>query len=163
MNDKLTIILKDTFTLTQLKNRVRTVKTNLLKKFFGGADNLQPEVQDLNWLSSLPVSFYQQFTKDNVYKIFDDIEKVIQKLPVLTIYLTFEPDTNATYQLGTFARKTYSSSLLLDIKLDVNLIAGCALVWKGVYRDYSLRSKLEGKKAEILENFKKFLMVERPE
>lgn len=157
MNQILDIILKDTFTLTQLKSRVRTVKTNLLKNFFGGEHNLQPAVQELNWLSTLPPIFNAQFNKDNVYKIFEDIERKVQQLPTLTIYITFEPSIDAIYQIGTFARKTFGPSFLLDIKLDPNLIAGAALVWKGMYRDYSLRAKLEQKKGEILENFKKYM------
>lgn len=157
MNDTLAIILKDTFTLTQLKNRVRALKGNLLKNFFGGASNLQPTVTQLNWLSTLPPSFNAQFNKDNVYKIFNDIEKKVQQLPTLTLYITFEPPDDTIYQIGTFAKKNFGPSFLLDIKLDPNLIAGAALVWKGMYRDYSLRIKLEQKKNEILENFKKYI------
>ena len=41
--------------------------------------------------------------------------------------------------------------------VDPRLIAGAALVWKGVYRDYSLRAKLEQKRQELLEEFRKFL------
>ncbi len=155
MNDILTIILKDTFTLTQLKTRLKALKVYLIKEFFGG--DIEQSPSDLNWLSNLPQSLYQQFTKDNVYKTFEDIEEAVHTLPVLTVYLTFEPNENSLYQIGSFVRKLYATSLLLDIKLDLNLLAGCAFVWKGVFRDYSLRAKLEEKKPEIINNFKKFL------
>ena len=157
MNQILETVLKDTFTLTQLKNRMRILKANLLKNFFGGSSTLQSAAAELNWLSSLPPNFNAQFNKDNVYKIFEDLEQHIQKIPVLTIYLTFEPDDAAISQIGTFARKTYSSTFLLDTKLDPSLIAGCALVWAGRKKDYSLRVKIEEKKGEILENLQKFL------
>lgn len=157
MDDILNIILKDTFTLTQLKTRVRVLKSNLLKTFFGGETKLTLSPQDLSWLKSLPPSFYQQFTKDNVYKIFVDLENKIQNLKLLTIYLTFEPDDVVVKEIGIMVRKTFGSFLPLDIKYDPTLIAGCALVWKGVYRDYSLRAKIEERKGEILEGFKKFL------
>ena len=165
MNEILTTILKDTFSLTQFKTRVRLLKSNLLKAFFGSnaqnedkSEGLPAATQDLNWLKSLPENFYQKFNKDNVYNIFSSLEKLSANLPILTIYLTFEPDDITLNQIGTFTRQTFnSSSLLLGIKIDPNLIAGTALVWKGVYRDYSLRAKLEEKKAEISEEFKKFL------
>ncbi len=155
----LDIILKDTYSLSQLKHRLRILKSNLLKTFFGGeSQDLSLATQDLNWLKSLPESFYQKFTKDNIYQILSDLEKEIPNLPTLTVYLTFEPDDATLAQLGSVARKTFSSpSLVLDIKLDLNLIAGAALVWKGVYKDYSLRAKIESKKLEIFEGFKKFL------
>ena len=151
MND----ILKDTFTLSQLKSRIRALKGSFLKKFFGG--EIPNTALDLNWISSLPPSFNQQFTKDNVYRIFDELEAQISKLPILTIYLTFEPDEATTYQIGSFARKTFRNTLLLDIKLDPALLAGCALVWNGVYKDFSLRAKLQENRVKILDNFKKFL------
>ncbi len=160
MDDILTIVLQNTYSLSQLKTRLRVLKSNLLKTFFGGAQDLSGgtlSTTDLNWLQSLPPIFYQKFTKDNVYQIFTSLEKTILSLPVLTAYLTFEPDNISLSQLGAAARKNFFPNLLLDIKLDPNLIAGTALVWKGVYKDYSLKSKLEARKEEILQEFKKFL------
>lgn len=158
MNDILNTILKDTFSLSLLKHRLNILKTNLIKTFFGSnTEELSLSAEDLNWLKSLPLSFYQQFNKDNVYKIFSDLETEIVKLKVLTMHLTFEPDEATLGQIGIFARKTFDPILLLDIKLNPSLIAGTALVWKGTYRDYSLLAKIEEKKPEILEGFKKFL------
>lgn len=157
MNDILFTILKDTYTLTQLKHRLRILKSFLLDSFFAGikANTLPPP--DLNWLKSLPPSFYQQFNKDNVYKIFADLENNIKALQPLVVYLSFETDDSSTSQIGIFARKIFGSMLLLDTKFDPNLIAGVALSFKGIYRDYSLRAKIEERKAEILEEFKKYL------
>ncbi len=159
MDEVLNTILQNTYSLTSLKHRLRILKSNLLKTFFGGENqNLKLTAQDLNWLKSLPENFYQKFTKDNIYQILSDLEKRIHSLPSLTMYLTFEPDDVTLTQLGSVTRKTFNSpSLILDIKLDPNLIAGAALVWKGVYKDYSLRAKIEGRKLEIFEGFKKFL------
>ena len=79
MNDLMPVLLKDTYSLSQLKHRLRILKTNLLKSFFGGqAESIPPA--DLNWLKSLPSPFYTNFTKDNVYKIFS-----------LSIYPTTDP------------------------------------------------------------------------
>lgn len=158
MNDILTAILNDTFSITQYKTRVRLLKSNLLKTFFGGENETSfPSPQELNWLKSLPENFYQKFNKDNVYQILSDLDKEIAKLPILTILLTFEPDEVTFSSLGMFARKIFGPSLMLDIKLDPRLIAGAALIWNGVYRDYSLRAKIEEKKVEISQSFKKFL------
>ncbi len=166
MDEVLSIILKDTYSLSQLKHRLRVLKNNLLQTFFGethleGGPGLLPgelSPEDLNWLKSLSPQFYQNFTKDNVYQIFSDLDSSSLKLDTLTLYLSFEPDDITLSQIGSFARKTSNSpSLLLDIKLDPRLIAGTALSWKGVYRDYSLRAQLATKKQELWEEFKKFL------
>ena len=158
MNEILTILLKNTFTLTQLKHRVRLLKSYLEKTFFANQGQAEPLTPlDLNWLKSLPDSFYQGFNKDNIYEIFTGLENQINKLPLLTLYLSFEPDDAATEQIGVFAGKTFENHPLLDIKYDPNLIAGGALSWKGIYKDYSLRAKIDERKPELLENFKKFL------
>ncbi len=159
MDEILNTILKDTYSLSSLKHRLRVLKANLLQEFFAGTtENTPLMTSDLNWLKSLPAGFRQKFTKDNVYEIFSTLEKNITNLKILTMYLTFEPDETTLPQLGTAARTTFSlPSLLLDIKINPNLIAGTALSWKGRMRDYSLKAKLEEKRPEIAQEFKRFL------
>ncbi|MBI4039191.1 hypothetical protein HY384_04535 [Candidatus Daviesbacteria bacterium] len=157
MQDLLNSILKDTYSISELKHRLRILKNYLSESFFGGQKVELTGVEDTNWLKSLPAQFFQSINKDNIYNIFTNLEADVKKLTILTMYLTFEPDTTTISQIGTFARKNFGPSLLLDIKFDPNLIAGTALVWKGNYQDYSLRSKMAQKKEEILESFKKFL------
>ena len=156
MDQILPIILKDTYCLTQFKHRLNILKSYFLQTFFGGPKTILNQ-KDEDFLKSLPPLFFQQFNKDNVYNMFNDIENQIKKLPALTIYLTFAADDQTLSQIGSFVRKAYNPSLMLDVKLDPNLIAGAALVWKGIYRDYSLRTGIEQKKAEILQSFKKYL------
>lgn len=166
MDDTLSIILKDTYSLTQLRLRLRVLKTHLIASFFGAStplldsstsgEDIPP--QELNWLNSLPASLYKKFNKENVYEMFSSFDSQMAKLPILTMYLTFEPDDATLNQISAFARKTFGVPLLLlDIKLDPHLIAGASLSWKGILRDYSLRAKLTEKKEEILQGFKKFL------
>lgn len=157
-NEIFNIILKDTFSLAQFKHRLRLLKSNLLKNFFGTQDESLPlYAQDLSWLKSLPATFYEKFNKDNVYEILSNLEKQASNLPLLTMYLTFEPDEVVLSQIGSFCRNKFGPNLLLDIKLNPNLIAGTALAWKGILHDYSLRAKIEERKTEISQGFKKFL------
>lgn len=78
-------------------------------------------------------------------------------MPVLLIYIAFEADDQTIYQIGMNLKKSFTSITLFDIKVNPALIAGCALSFGGIYRDYSLKAKIEDKKSEILESFKKFL------
>lgn len=158
MNDILNTILKDTFTLTELHHRLRILKSYLLNSFFAGQKTSEIySAEDSTWLKSLPSPIYQKFTKDNIYEIFSELEEDSKKLPILTMYLSFEADDPVFAQIGTLVRKTFDSSVLLDGKFDPTLIAGCALSWKGIFRDFSLRAKIKAEEAEILESFKKFL------
>ncbi len=157
--DILNTILTNTYTQTQLKHRVRTLKSYLEKALFTTDRSLKDSSQsDLNWLNSLPGTFYKNFNKNNIYQLFTEVEREIEKLPTLIMYLAFEPNDEALSILGPMVRKTFENqSLLIDIKIDPALIAGCGLSFKGVYKDYSLRAKIEVKKEQIMENFKQFL------
>lgn len=159
MNDILNTILETTYSLTQLKHRVRLLKSYLEKAIFSAqAKEENANQADLNWLNSLPDNFFKNFNKDNIYQIFQILEPQIAKLPVLIIYLAFEADDQVLSQLGPMVRKTQQNPhLLIDVKVDPDILAGCALSWKGMYKDYSLRAKIEEKKSEIMENFKQFL------
>ena len=141
-----------------LKHRVRILKSYLINAIFSSKDTIPSlEQQDLEWLSSPGEDFYKQFNKDNLYTIFNQLEAQITSLKPLIIYLPFESDDNIALQIASFARTKFNNqNICLDVKYDPNLIAGCALVWNGVYKDYSLRSKIEEKKAEVLDSFKQF-------
>lgn len=155
MDNILNIILNNTYSLHQLKHRLSILKTYLQNTLFGATPS-QIQPADLLWLKSLPPSFFQNFNASNLSDTFIQLEKSIASLKTLTLYLTFEPDDEALSQIGQAIRKLFGQ-LLLDIKYDPSLIAGAALVWQGVYKDYSLRSKIEDKKGMILQSFKKFL------
>lgn len=163
--DILEIILKNTYSLSQLKRRIRALKEYLSVKIYSTKDVSQYlpagrqglDEQDAKWIKSLPEDFLSRFSSDNISTIFSDIEAEIQKLPILTIFISIEATEEVSEQIGTFIRNNFSTFKLIETKYDPSLIAGCALSQNGVYRDYSLRASVEEKKMEILGNFKKFL------
>ncbi len=158
MDNTLNTILQNTYTLSQLRHRMSALKTYLEQQFFGadGSKDFMPQI-DTSWINSLPPAFLQNFNKDNLASVFEELQRQITLLQTLTIYLTFNPDEQTIQQMGEFTRRTFSPLMMLDIKYNPNLIAGTALVWKGIYKDYSLRSKIEDRKGKILDSFKKFL------
>lgn len=129
------------------------LKSYLEQQIFSSPSPISPS----EWIKNLPENFLLQFNKDNLEAIFEEFQKSISTLETLTIYLTFDPDEQTLTNLGEHVRKTFGRIIMLDIKYDPNLIAGAALVWKGLYKDYSLRSKIEEKKAAILRSFQQFL------
>lgn len=156
--DHLANILKNTYTLSGLRRHVRILKDYLINKIF--TQNQQPadiSAEDGIWLNSLGGSFINQFNKDNIYPIFDEIDKSLDKMSALNIYLPFPQNDQIQAQIGQFIFKTFGKTILFDIKFDPNLIAGCALSWQGIYKDYSLRKRIEDNKAQIIGSFKKYL------
>ena len=157
MDDLLNFLLKDSYTLSQLKNKLRILRSALSVKFYEGSQLEKPALEDSSWLKSLPENFLQSFNKDNLSEIIEGLETQINKFDVLTVFRPFDTTDDGLTQLGIHARNTFGKVLLLDIKYNPLLIAGCAMSWKGIYKDYSLHSKIQERKQTIIENFKKFL------
>jgi len=157
MDNILNIILINTYTLSELRHRVSALKSFLEQHFFGGVKPTDLSDKDTAWINSLPSTFLQSFNKDNLSTVFESLQREITQLKTLTLYLTFDPDSQTDEQIGEYVKANFKERLILDIKYNPNLIAGAGLVWKGVYKDYSLKSKIDQRKMEILESFKKFL------
>lgn len=158
----LTTILNNTYTLSQLRRRVNILKTYLTLHFFGNSAEWEKQLnqfnpEEISWLQNLDETFLQNFNKDNIYPTFEEIEKSLAKANILNIYLPFETDNQIAATLGQYIRKLFGRVILFDIKLDPGLIAGCALSWQGIYKDYSLRKKIADNRIQLMESFKKFL------
>lgn len=149
-------ILEQSFSIHELRQRIRVLKSYLAKKFYG-SDNQSLDNEtagQINWLYSLGDQFYQQFNPMNFSQIFEQIESKIESLPTLIIYFAFELTPEQSQEVGNYLRKRYGPYFVFDSKHDPSLIAGCALVWKGVYKDYSLRAKIAENHDAILEVIK---------
>lgn len=155
--DYLQHILQDTYSTTSLRHRLRILKSYISNHIFANQSQQEVAAEDSAWLSSLSPIFYQKFTAQNVTEIFNSIDVELKKIKILIMYLPFDADDTVAKQIGQYARRAYNQLILLDIKFDPNLTAGCALTWNGIYKDYSLRSKVQERKGDILESFKKFL------
>lgn len=163
MQELLDQILLQTYTQTEALNRLRALKDLVLFELFG--PNYQKEVglpklpstQQTTWLSSLDPNLFKKFTKESVYKDFDEMEKTIKEIQPLVIFMPFEISNEGINKLGEHLRKVFGKNFLAEIKIDQALIAGTALVWNGIYKDYSVRQKIAENRLQILEMMKGYL------
>lgn len=154
----LNIILANTYTLISLKKRFRILKEYLEKEIFGGDIKLELSVEDQTWLNSLPRSLLTPPDQKTFSATMEQLGKLIGDIEPLVVYVAFDMPGDELASLTQYIRKMLNSPLyLLDVKKDPNLIAGAAFVYKGVYKDYSLKSKIEQNKEKILLEFKRSL------
>ena len=150
-------ILKTTYTLHDVKHRLRILKTYVEQKLFGSTEQTEAfSPEDTSWLQSLGEDTFSQFNKNNATQIFEDTQKEIEKIETIVIYLPFQADTATLNQLGVWLKQNFTSSFIFDIKLDPTLIGGCALVKGGIYKDYSLKTKFHEQQDQILTEFRKY-------
>jgi hypothetical protein len=93
--------------------------------------------------------FFRTFTKETFYKKIQGIAEAVRKLPVVTVYIPYEPVPAEIVRLGKWFREHIGKTTVLEIKTDATLLGGCAFVFKGTYRDYSLRYYMMKKREEI--------------
>lgn len=160
-------ILENTFTKADLERRLRLLKEYLVKSLFRAVkmgkvtpDLLNIKVgtsSDLTWLENLPDTFFDHFNRHNLHQILDEIDKLRQDLSTLVIQLPVEFTESELSNIGSRARSLFGKTLLIDTHIDPPLIAGCALAWSGVIKDYSIKGRIDEQKEAILESFKRSL------
>lgn len=148
-------ILSDTYTQTDALRRLRLIKYLALQKLFGSSKEKEEEIspEDSAWLSTQDKTL-ALLTRENVYEETEAVTDKILSINPLVVYLPFELLYQEVQKLGRRLRTTYGKNFLVEVKIDPNLIAGCALVWNGIYKDYSLRQKIQEQKEKILQVFR---------
>jgi len=157
--DNLSYILQTTYTLTDLKHRVRLLGNYFENKLFSDNQKFigEQSASDANWIKSLSEDFLNQFNKANLNQILQDLDDQLKKITPLIVYIPFTATQDQIQEIGSYARKLFNQNLVLEIKLDPSLIGGAALVLKGVYKDYSIKASVQAKREEILVGFRKYV------
>ena len=153
-------ILETTYTKRQLERRIKSLQFYISNRLFApGNAQIQESVgeQELYWIVSLGEEFYENFTKENMDKLLKEFTAEADKIEPMTIFVACSlPDADLE-ALGVKLRKKYGSDFLLDVKYDPDLIGGAAVVWKGVYQDYSVKKRIADNRDQILERIKEFV------
>lgn len=147
-------IITNTYTVSDLHRRVRLVREYLTATFFAKGALPAAREEDQNWLLSLA---FDGVTKNNLSDVLELLEKQANEIKPLIIFLAITPSQTEIEILGRRIRTDFGANLLIELRLDLMLIAGAALAYKGIYKDYSLRQKLKDNHDALLANFKKYL------
>lgn len=158
-------ILKDTFTLEDFKKRVMALKLVLEKKIFASSQyksgsEIENKALDnsMLWVQYFDKNILNEITGENFREIFEHIDHFISESTTLTIYFVFIPDENQIKEIGHWLRDSLGKpNVIFDYKIDPGLIGGCAIAYKGIYKDYSLKAKIRQEKTLLKEEFGKYL------
>lgn len=132
------------------------LKSYLSQRFFH-APTISLSESDLAWVNSLGEDFLKTFSPTNLDVTLEKLSQDIKILPHLTIFVPFDmPDTEVN-KIGIWLRTNTKQKFVFETKIDPDLIGGCALSYKGIYKDYSLRVSIEENKQQIRENLNSYL------
>ncbi|TSC74761.1 MAG: hypothetical protein G01um101433_996 [Parcubacteria group bacterium Gr01-1014_33] len=68
---------------------------------------------------------------------------VLSKIPLLILDVGYVPDKETEDAIAAWVQKEIGERMLLAIKTDAALFGGVRLIWKGKYREYGLRARVE--------------------
>lgn len=122
-------LLNHNYTKSDLLGSVRLLRQAVEKDLYKN-DDKKKLFHSLPTLGEDPYSKIEEYTKK------------IKELPELTLFLSFTPDEPNLAMLINWLRKEVNPSLLVNIKLEPHLGAGCAFIIDGVYHDYSITKDL---------------------
>lgn len=146
-------IIAQTYTIQELQSKLQFLKQYLKNSLFG-SNTSQFSSEDLVWLESLPAHLLKGINTRNLEQTFQDFDKQLKTLKSLVIMVPTELPKKEVAQISNKLRKDYGPNFFIDVKIDPSLIAGCALVWNGNLRDYSIKKRIEDMKPDILAIFK---------
>lgn len=155
-------ILTSTYTLNQVQRKIRILKEFFYQKLYTNqeykTDDLRTEdLTYVKWIKTLDPALVSQITQTNFNKIFTTLDTKVASLKVLLIYVSFDMSDPTITMLGALLRSSYGPQFLFDVRYDPSLLGGCALVWNGVYHDYSLKKSIDENKDKILGEIRTFL------
>lgn len=150
-------ILKDTYTFDSFKVRVIALKHLLEDKLYKQQGSKSPKPEE-TWLKNFDEQILKTVTSESFSSVFKAIDEFINQIKPLTIYFVFIPDQDQIQEIGTWLRKNLNNpKLIFNVKTDSLLIGGCAIAYKGVYKDLSLRARIHEKRELIIGQFKNYL------
>jgi hypothetical protein len=79
----------------------------------------------------------------NTHQTLANLRTELVKVPVVTLYLAFEPPVRFVTELITFFHERIKELHVLEIIIDDSLIAGAVVQYKGFHSDYSWLSLIK--------------------
>lgn len=148
------VLLTTTFVKSDISRRLGIIREYVNQRFFTSGEKKDVNkflalgnlsVEDQRVLTDWDDDFFQTFTKENASGLFDTLDREVQNLPVINLYVPMELGSQDVVKIGTWMRKNLDPSVLIELHFDPSTFGGCALAWEGMYHDYSLHHTLRTK------------------
>lgn len=156
----LSIMLSNTYTKADFKRRLRIVREYIEATGFttgGKKTTIAAWLKTKNEpiVDTLAVTTWSNDIDDilhtkNIYQLAEHLEKRVNELPIVTIYLPFTPPEDEIPHIGEWARKNLDPNVLLETRIDQYVTGGCGIVWNGVYRDFALNFMMDKQRDAVM-------------
>lgn len=159
-------IIANTFTTADLNRRLSYIREFGQEIVYHPDDKISltdflesklAAISDIATFTILGDNALSGFDKDNIYGIINNLEADLKNLPVITVYLPYPPETDEIVRLGKWFRTAMNNDVLMDLKVNKELLAGCAFVWKGIYHEFTLHFFMKKSREALLKIFESYV------
>jgi hypothetical protein len=166
------LILSKSYTKSQVARRFRLLKEFLQFKLFQtqitDEDQLieaflsqtNAQKSDLDWFIDCDKSGLMPITPMQIEEVLKGADAALNNLPVVMVYVPFQIKDEQYFgqsleQIGQWFKQNLSQGALFEMIYQPSLIGGAAFSAGGVYKDYSLKSKLDKNRAGVIQAINK--------
>lgn len=157
---KITDVLEDIYTLSELNNYIRMLN-NIKPYIFKHGEDMAKKLQ-----SELPpklASFVANYAQTSNFNLQDQVEiqrllqqiiYILHRVAVVEITVPAALTSRQIEKVCKWWRATTGRAIVIDVKVDLDLIAGIRIGYEGKYTDYSLSTWLQDKGKIYLDKVK---------
>ena len=80
---------------------------------------------------------------ENTQKFLALITETLNDIPVISLQIAIEPKQETIDTISDWFSQRLNKEVLLDIVVKKELLAGCVIINNGIFRDYSIKKKIE--------------------
>lgn len=156
MSDKVfDLLFQTSFTASQLRRRTNLVKTFYEKYIYGGT---KPQPQDFftnpldwQWFLTYQSPLYQALSSPSARSELANLDNDLKQIQVITCFTAVHVPEDRLEPLVSKLRQDIGPNVILETRIDPNIIGGCVIIYKGLVKDYSIRNKIASQKSQILQ------------
>lgn len=111
--------------------------------------------QEQSWLEKF-LPLIEQITASNIDPIIQTLENLSQSVQMIILYTPFSMPEDYQEKVGSWIKQNLGSNFFIDLSVDPELIGGCAISYKGIYRDESLSALIKRQETDIIASLKEF-------
>lgn len=127
-----------------------TILPQFKQKLEGELEQAHTEA-DLQFIGTLGEKFINNFNPTRLSEQFQVLEDLIKNCKLVMLYIPFEIPEVEIKKLGVWFKQNLGNNSLFEIEFDSNLIGGCAISYNGIYRDYSIKQRIDDNKKRVLD------------
>lgn len=107
------------------------------------------DAADRGVLERIPESLLAHFTPTTVVEQIKSLKDEVATLPLMTLYVPVVFTDAQLSRIATWCRTEVTPGLLFVLKVDPQVVGGCAFVYKDVHFDWSLRRHLRAQRGMV--------------